>query len=162
MTDTIIQFKYSDNVHLVALYIKSDTHQELFIPLLFDIALSCEYTSRNRGWDYVVAEMVSKLVQKYDSKVKFILESQCESLNVIYRYSVTVKESLYNRKQNPLADPNKLIDFLEIKYFATKYTFTGLLKDFYNNIIQLNNQYLIEKTEKEISLLQSNLKGLKK
>ena len=48
MTDSVIQFKYSDDVHMTAIYIKSDTHQQIFIPLLLDIIKECEYTNRNR------------------------------------------------------------------------------------------------------------------
>jgi len=59
MTDTIIQFKYSDDVFMTAIFIKSDTHQETFIPSLLDIVKSCEYTNKN-------------ISNMHDDKFKFI------------------------------------------------------------------------------------------
>ncbi len=132
MTDSIIQFNYSDGVFMTAIYIKSDSHQDTFIPQLFNIIKTCEYTNKRRGWAYVVAEIVSNLVEKYEGLVKFILESQIEPSHVIYKYSITVENELYNNESN------KLVDFLKIKYFDEEEGFDGLLKDFEKSITLTN------------------------
>ncbi len=156
MTDSIIQFKYSDDVHMVGIYIKSDTHQHTFIPLLYDIVKSCEYTNRNRSWSYVVAEIVTKITNKYESLVSFVLESQFDLRMVIHKYSITITENMYETTEN------KLLDFCKIKYIDKEQSFDGLLKDFYEKIIKENNRYRITELEEEIKEKQEELKELLK
>lgn len=155
MTDSIIQFKYSDDVFMTGIYIKSDTHQEKFIPLLLDIVKSCEHINNRRGWAYVVAEIVAKITNKHDESVTFILESQIETSFAVYKYSVTVSEDLYSDKEN------RLIDYLKIKYFHDEDGFDGLLKDFEKKITSQDNQYRIDKLENDIKEKQKELKNLK-
>lgn len=155
MTDSVIQFKYSDDVHMTALYIKSDTHQEVFVPLLFDIIKKCEYTNKNRGWGYTVAEIVSKITQEYESLVSFILESQIEPTICIYKYEITITEDIYNNKEN------KLVDYCRIKYLDNKKPFDGLLKDFVKKLTSKNNEYRIKQLEEEIDKRQNELNELK-
>ena len=134
MTDTIIQFKFSDDVHMVGIYIKSDTQQEDFIPELYNIVKTCEFTNKKRDWSYVVAEIVSKITNNYGTLVKFILESQNEPSTVIYKYTITITEDIYKN------DENKLIDFCKIKYISDTKPFDGLLKDFCQKIIKEQKQ----------------------
>ena len=122
MTDTIVQFRYSDDVFMTAIYIKSDSHQENFIPLLIGIVSDCEKIHQKRGWAYVVAEIVSKIVSDFNGLVKFILESQIEPTNCIYKYSITISEDLYCKQDN------KLFDYLRIKYLDEEYKLKELIK----------------------------------
>jgi hypothetical protein len=160
MTDSIVQFKYSDDVHLIALYIRSDTHQEKFIPDLFEIAKSCEYTSLNRSFDYVVAEMVSKIVSKYESSVKIILESQVGYKIACYKYCISINEGYY-KKSNSILHSKSLKDYITIKCLNTPNPFDGLLKDFYQKVVSGNNTYLIKELEAKIKSHKEKIKKLK-
>jgi hypothetical protein len=160
MTNTIIQFDFSDEVFMTAIYIRSDTHQDTFIPFLTDIVKSCEGTKNYRGWSYVVAEIITKITNKYDKKVKFILESQFEPNHVCFKYKITVPNDI----------SSSLIEIVKIKNIIKKNVagemiditvFDGLLKDFNDKIIKQNNSYRIKEIEKEIKDLQLELNNLK-
>lgn len=104
-TDSVITFKYSDGVPLLTIYIKSDTHVEKFIPLLQKIVEEVEWVSRRRGWDYVVAEILSKLVQKFDSLVKICgVHYESDQCNTIYRHVISIDEDYYSSIDNLLKD----------------------------------------------------------
>ena len=103
----------------------------------------------------MVAEIVTKITTKYESLVQFILESQIEPSHVIYKYSLLITEDIYENKEN------KLIDFCKIKYIDKTNPFNWLLKDFYENLIQENNQYRIKELEEDIKEKQEELQNLK-
>lgn len=42
MTDSVIQFDYSDKTHCVSIFLKANTHKETFIPLLGNICNSID------------------------------------------------------------------------------------------------------------------------
>jgi hypothetical protein len=155
MTDTIIQFKYSDDVHMVALYIKSDTYHETFIPLLFDSIKKCEYTNRNRGWSYAVVEIISKITKEYESLVSIILESQIKSTTPIYKYEITITEDIYNNREN------KLVDYCRIKSNSKNILFDGLFKDLVKQLLSESNEYRIKQIKEDIEKLQSELDNIK-
>lgn len=161
MTDTIIQFKYSDNVHMVAIYIKSDTHQTEFIPFLYDVVKSCQYTAINRHFGYVIAEIIAKITNKYESLLSIALEDAIDTPHVIYKYIITVSNDFYVNKIDNKFQDYKLLDYLKIKYIETDEPFDGLLKDFYNKIITIDNSYLINELEVEIEQKQKRLENLK-
>ena len=157
MTDSIVQFKFADEKHMVAIYIKSDTHQENFIPFLMDVVNNCQRTHEKRGWYYVVNEMVARITSKHNANVGFLLESQLDNFCVIYRYEISIKEEAYNSKDSHLSD------YLTIKEVDKnkKYCFSGLLKDFSAQIIDENNSYLILDLENAIAEKQKKLNELR-
>ncbi len=160
MTDTVIQFTYSDSVHMVALYIKSDTHQDLFIPFLNSVVEACESANLHRGWDYVVAKMTSLIVDKHTDQVKFILESQIEPTTCCFKYTVTIDEDIYRGPFINIVEPpikKKLKDYVKISCD----TFNGLLKDFNTHIINESKEYEIQELEQEIQELTLRLNTLK-
>jgi len=101
-----------------------------------------------------VAEIVAKITTKYKSLVKIILESQIEPSYVIYKYSITITEDIYEDKEN------QLIDFCKIKYIDKTHPFDGLLKDFYEKLIQENKEYRIKELEEDIKKKQKELDNL--
>ena len=164
MTDSVLQFNYSDNVHIVSIYIRSDTHEEDFIPFLCDVIKTCEHTSRNRSWNYTVAEIVAKIINKYDSGVKFIFETKDKDCRVIYKHTISILDDYYNYDFSFNNSNVKLIDYVIIdsKYPISKNKiFKGKIVDYYNKIIKDNNTYLIKELEEEIKEKQEHLNGLK-
>lgn len=145
---------------MIALYIKSDTHQQSFISFLNKVIKSCEQTNKNRSWSYVVAEMIAKIVNRYESLVQILLENQVidnDSKTVIYKYSITITEDLYSKPSN------KLIDYIKISCIDKNDPFDGLFKDFYQKIVHdNNNDYRINELKAEIEDKQKELDELYK
>lgn len=118
-TDSIVRFNYSDGVPLLTIYIKSDSHLEKFIPILQNIVEECDNISKYRAWSYVVAEIVSKLIQNehFHALIKIChIHFEPENCNTIFRHVISIKEEYY------LNNNNLLKDFVTIE---TIYPITG-------------------------------------
>jgi len=104
-TDSFITFKYSDNVPVISLYIKSDSNLKDFILTLKGIVSNCQHLSMFRSWDYVVAEIVSKLVISYPTLVRISpVHHESETCNTIYRHVISIDEKYYSDKFNHLSN----------------------------------------------------------
>ncbi len=106
-TDSIVNFKYSDGVPLITIYIKSDSHLETFIPLLQKAMDESDTVSMRRSWDYVVAEIISRLIQSKElhSLIKICHKHyEPEDCNTIYRHVISIKEEYYSKQDNLLTD----------------------------------------------------------
>lgn len=57
-TDAVIQFKYSDNTHLVAIYKRYDAFPKDVIDSLKNYLRS----TQNIAWDFIVADIISQFV----------------------------------------------------------------------------------------------------
>lgn len=139
MTDSIIQFNYSDNIHLTTIYIRSDTHEETFIPELKKIIDEFDYEERGKegrlNWGYVVLAIINKIskwVGRYDG-IKILGETPRGKCNVIYMHIVKPNENYGNRKM-PLADA---LHFNSLRPISDKHIFTGTLSSY---VAKLENE----------------------
>jgi len=57
-TDAVIQFKYSDNVHISAIYKRYDAHPELIVKSLIEYLKQ----TKNQQWDFIVADIIARFV----------------------------------------------------------------------------------------------------
>lgn len=109
MTDSVIQFNYSDNVHLTTIYIKADTHQEKFIPelkkMIDEIDHSERFQTGRLNWENMVLAIINKIsnfVDRFDG-IKIMNEVSIERCNVIYRHVITPNEN-YSKYKIALSD----------------------------------------------------------
>jgi hypothetical protein len=99
-TDAVIQFKYSDDVHLTAIYKRYDSFPEEVISKLKNY-LS---TTKNKQWDFLVAEIISKFVfDSVDNKgIKMLYRMPLdEDKSFIFLWEIYPKEELYSNESIP-------------------------------------------------------------
>lgn len=99
-TDAVIQFKYSDDVHLTAIYKRYDSFPEEVISKLKNY-LS---TTKNKQWDFLVAEIISKFVfDSVDNKgIKMLYRMPLEKdNNFIFLWEIYPKEEYYSNESIP-------------------------------------------------------------
>jgi hypothetical protein len=106
-TDSVVTFKYSDGIPLLTIYIKSDSHLETFIPKLQKIIEESDTVSMRRSWDYVVAEIVSRLIRDrhFQSLIKIChIHLKSKDCNTIFRHVISINEDYYSKQDNLLKD----------------------------------------------------------
>lgn len=155
MTNSIIQFMYSDNVHMAAIYIDSDAFEFELIQNIFHAIENCESLNKTKGWGYIVPKIISHLTAKYDGKIKFVLEKAVMPAMVIHKYQISIDESLYKNEHN------KLQDYCTIKCLGVKDGFDGLLKEFLKVLKGENIDEQINSLKNELSTIKAKIKELK-
>lgn len=99
-TDSVIQFKYSDDVHLTSIYKRYDSFPEEVMAKLKNY-LS---TTKNKQWDFLVAEIISKFVfDSVDNKgIKILCRMPLEEDNsFIFLFEIYPKEEYYSNEYIP-------------------------------------------------------------
>ncbi len=136
MTDSVIQFNYSDNVHLTTIYIRANTHQETFIPILKGFIDEIEYDERYEigrlNWTNVVLAIINKIskwVDRYDG-IRILQEVPIEDCKCIFRHLITPNEN-YSNKNISLSD---ILIFDSIYPIGNEKIFNGTLSEYFNKI----------------------------
>lgn len=136
MTNSILQFRFSNDVHLISIYIHSDTHEEVFIPALVKIMNQIDedeqfssYSSNRLNWDYMVMVIIHKIFSYFGrhDQIKIINEiPKKDKCNTIYFYIIKPNDN-YSKK-NPLYES---LDIENTMPLSSKILFNGKLKDYY-------------------------------
>lgn len=119
-TDSIVQFRNSDDTVLVALYVNSDTHPETFIPKLRtildnvqdrDLKIAQPDNPYRLNWNYFVTNVVNQLLNSH-GKMRFIPADWVDQdENVIHNYVVIPYDSEeYKYVKNPINDTIVIVD----------------------------------------------------
>lgn len=99
-TDAVIQFKYSDDVHITAIYKRYDSFPEEVIQKLKNYLSE----TKNKQWDFLVAEIISRFVfDSLDNKgVKMLYRMPLEGdSSFIFLWEIYPKEELYSNETIP-------------------------------------------------------------
>jgi len=99
-TDAVIQFKYSDDVHLTAIYKRYDSFPEEIISKLKNYLSE----TKNRKWDFLVADIISRFVfDSVDNKgIKMLNRLPLEEDNsFIFLWEIYPKEDIYINESIP-------------------------------------------------------------
>lgn len=142
-TDSVIQFNYSDSEHMISLYIKSDTHHEIFIPELENIITTIDQNERFQSgqlnWDFFIVEIIYYL-RKYfgrSDSLRIIQETPNKNCNVIYKHVITPNPELY---KNHSELTSKSLNIKSIYPISNDKLFNGSLFDFVKKIkLELEN-----------------------
>lgn len=141
MTDSIIQFNYSDENHLTTIYVRADTHKEDFIPILENICTDIDKSERFQdgrlNWENMCLEIIKRLSEWVDRPdgIKITTQKKDEDCNVIYKHVITPISKIY------LDKPIQLSKALNIssKYpIGDEKIFEGTLFDFCCDIKKQN------------------------
>jgi hypothetical protein len=99
-TDAVIQFKYSDDIHLTAIYKRYDSFPKEVISKLKKYIS----TTKNNQWDFLVAEIISKFViDSEDNKgIKMLYRMPLKNDNsFIFLWEIYPKEEYYRNESIP-------------------------------------------------------------
>lgn len=133
MTDSVIQFNYSDNNHMTSIYVRANTHKESFIPLLEEMCADIDKSERfhegRLNWGNMVLEIIYKIATWVDRPdgIKLITKTADKDCNVIYKHTIQPINDLYSDKT---IQTSKTLN-INSKYPGSKTKlFNGLLFDF--------------------------------
>lgn len=126
MTDSIIQFKYSDNEHLVAVLLHSDSPDFEVIPFLAKCFNSQFFNAAmHDNYNETVFRIVNLFRDKFNCKISFRNESQFIKYKALSKYSITIDEDFYRitgkQRITPMFDfhkHEKFINYLIITSFS--------------------------------------------
>jgi hypothetical protein len=128
-TDAVIQFKYSDDVHLTAIYKRYDSFPENIIQAL----KSYLKTTNNVQWDFMVAEIISRFVEDSDNRkgIKMLYRMPLKKdSSFIYLWEIYPKEDDYGNESIPF-DKSICINIWQGN--KKKLIYSGSISDFKNN-----------------------------
>ena len=133
MTDSVIQFNYSDNTYLTSIYVRANTHIETFIPQLKKICDDIDSSEKNYNgrlnWENMVLEIISHIVQWVNRPdgIKIIIETPDCDCNTIYKHTITPIGYIYSDKN---IQTSKTLNINSIYPLLKKEIFNGILHDF--------------------------------
>ena len=133
MTDAVIQFDYSDGVHLSSFYKRSDTFTEDIINKFQEfcnkIDLEEQYATGRLNWGYIVSRLICDFVRYVDrnDNIKMVPEASDEDGTFIYRWIISPIEDKFRDNNIPLIETL----YFDITYQISKRTeYKGLLSEF--------------------------------
>lgn len=94
MTDSIIQFNYSDGNHLTTIYVRANTHKEDFIPVIEGIFADIDKVeilqSGRLNWQNMCLEAIKRLSEWVDRPdgIEITIEKEDEDCNTIYKHTI--------------------------------------------------------------------------
>ena len=99
-TDAIIQFKYSDDIHITSIYKRYDSFPIEIIKSLKDYLSS----TKNEQWDFIVADIISRFVNDSDNRkgIKMLHRMPTENdCSFIYLWQIFPKEEYFTNPKIP-------------------------------------------------------------
>jgi hypothetical protein len=140
MTDSVIQFNYSDGNHLTTIYVRANTHKEEFIPILEGICADIDKAERFQtgrlNWENMCLEFIKRLSDWVDRSdgIKITTLTEDKNCNVIYKHIIQPISEYYS---NSNIQTSKTLNITSKYAIGGELIFNGTLFDF---VIELNNQ----------------------
>jgi len=145
MTDSVIQFNYSDGKHLTTIYVRANTHHEDFIPILEEICADIDNAERFNGgrlnWGNFCLEMIKRLCKWVDRPdgIKIITETNDKNCNTIYKHVI---EPISDKYLDFTLQTSKTLNITSKYQIGGELIFNGTLYDF---VIELKSKIEDEK-----------------
>lgn len=140
MTDSVIQFNYSDGTHLTTVYVRANTHKEEFIPILeaifADIDKAERFQSGRLNWENMCLEFIKRLSDWVDRPdgIKITTEKEDKDCNVIYKHII---QPISDKYSDVSIQTSKTLNIISKYPIGGELIFKGILFDF---VIKLKNQ----------------------
>lgn len=140
MTDSVLQFNYSDGNHLTTVYVRANTHKEEFIPILegifADIDKAERFQTGRLNWENMCLEFIKRLSSWVDRPdgIKITTEKEDKDCNVIYKHII---QPISDKYSDSSIQTSKTLNITSKYPISGELIFEGILFDF---VIKLKNQ----------------------
>ncbi|RLD54553.1 MAG: hypothetical protein DRJ01_17880 [Bacteroidetes bacterium] len=143
MTDSVIQFNYSDGNHLTTIYVRANTHKEEFIPILENICADIDKSERFQdgrlNWGNMCLEFIKRLTQWVDRPdgTEITTYKEDKDCNVIYKHIIQPIAHIYSDKTVQLS---KTLNISSKHPIGGEEIFNGTLFDFAVNVNKADDE----------------------